>query len=341
MGCSWMLILDFRFNSAYNIHSAAQLIADFKAKSSAPKEQLPQKQNSQDLKVLNRTERLHPAAQNVPSMKRPLVKDVLASVPARFAEELNTPESFQDGFQPQIEQDDVDFDNGLSSAPFEKAVKQGENPRVDQDKENVPKSRKRAKKLEDQQVPVDLPISKKLRFVNGSSSRQSQKGLEREGQEDQVTSPSEDEGFQSDNRFSHLKRPSLEKSKKRIQNTSSSIASTKRPRIERDDSTESGQESGGTAAHRTSTVPLSQSQMYNEVNKQSKIVTAMRVEKPIQKRQPWLRVEEQRLIELIEEYGTSYSFLKDIDYSTGGILADRSQVALKDKARNMKFDYLK
>ena len=63
--------------------------------------------------------------------------------------------------------------------------------------------------------------------------------------------------------------------------------------------------------------------------------------KPPQVRKPWTEEETERLLDLIEEHGTSWKLLKDEDFAAGDILEYRDQVALKDKARNMKMDYLK
>ena len=84
------------------------------------------------------------------------------------------------------------------------------------------------------------------------------------------------------------------------------------------------------------------SQVYKEVNNSAKLHVAVRPKK-IQTREPWSEVETERLLELIEEYGLSWSQLKKMDAIVRGgpVLVRRDQVALKDKARNMKLDYLK
>lgn len=63
--------------------------------------------------------------------------------------------------------------------------------------------------------------------------------------------------------------------------------------------------------------------------------------KKIQVRKAWTDEETQTLLELIETHGTSWRLLKDIDEKAGFVLSGRDQVALKDKARNMKLDFLK
>ena len=60
-------------------------------------------------------------------------------------------------------------------------------------------------------------------------------------------------------------------------------------------------------------------------------------------RRPFTEAETQRLIDLIAHYGCSWSLLKQKDYQhpDGALLEHRDQVSLKDKARNLKMDFLK
>ena len=62
--------------------------------------------------------------------------------------------------------------------------------------------------------------------------------------------------------------------------------------------------------------------------------------KRVQTRTPWSQEECDRLLELIATLGTSWSSIKNEDIGLD-ILHQRDQVALKDKARNMKVTYLK
>lgn len=65
--------------------------------------------------------------------------------------------------------------------------------------------------------------------------------------------------------------------------------------------------------------------------------------KPPQRRVPWSAEEVERLIELVETCGTSWSgiMLADARHENGPLLQERGQVGLKDKARNMKIDWMK
>lgn len=87
--------------------------------------------------------------------------------------------------------------------------------------------------------------------------------------------------------------------------------------------------------------PLSQAhQEYVRVNKSAKQKTA-EATKPPQRRSAWTGAETDMLYHLITAHGTSWKLLKDEDRAQGSLLEARDQVALKDKARNMKMDYLK
>ena len=86
--------------------------------------------------------------------------------------------------------------------------------------------------------------------------------------------------------------------------------------------------------------PASQIEEYVTANAAAKERKAWQV-KPPQVRKGWTHEETERLLELIEEHGTSWALLKSEDFAAGNILASRDQVALKDKARNVKLDFLK
>ena len=86
--------------------------------------------------------------------------------------------------------------------------------------------------------------------------------------------------------------------------------------------------------------PPSQVEEYLAANAAAKERKAWQV-KPPQVRKGWTEEETERLLELIEEHGTSWALLKSEDFAAGNVLDSRDQVALKDKARNMKLDFLK
>lgn len=85
---------------------------------------------------------------------------------------------------------------------------------------------------------------------------------------------------------------------------------------------------------------------YDHVNILAKQAVALHNKntKGPQQRKAWTHYETNALADYITKYGISYTLIKTKDREQAGgegILWQRDQVALKDKARNMKFDYLK
>ncbi|KAI9785658.1 MAG: hypothetical protein M1816_008281 [Peltula sp. TS41687] len=76
------------------------------------------------------------------------------------------------------------------------------------------------------------------------------------------------------------------------------------------------------------------------VNRVAKTTVAAQNAHRVQVRRPWEEAATSRLIELIEneKYGTSWSKIEKLN---DPLLEGRGQVALKDKARNIKLDFLK
>lgn len=91
---------------------------------------------------------------------------------------------------------------------------------------------------------------------------------------------------------------------------------------------------------------LSPSQAYSTVNRQARqysTVQQQNGQKGPQRRIPWSPEEIDRLMLLIERHGTSWALIKRQDMALNkpdGLMVTRDQYALKDKARNMKCDYL-
>jgi hypothetical protein len=153
---------------------------------------------------------------------------------------------------------------------------------------------------------------------------------------------SEDEGFEQDQR-------TIDVQKKRKDAPISSRRSVivhppipdrarfpKRPRVT-SERLASEEEDEPDAIASMSHVPSSN---YREVNQISKNLSRLNPPKP-QTRKKWSSLEEEHLISLIQEVGCSWARIKKLDEEQRDILALRDQVALKDKARNMKYDYLK
>jgi hypothetical protein len=92
-----------------------------------------------------------------------------------------------------------------------------------------------------------------------------------------------------------------------------------------------------------STPPISTAQELEEVRQAARDRVETYKPRRVQIRSAYSAAEEDRLIELIENYGISYALLKTKDetHPNGPLLGERSQVQLKDKAQELKFQYLK
>jgi len=158
--------------------------------------------------------------------------------------------------------------------------------------------------------------------------------------DDEDVEVSEDEGFEQDQRTVDVQRKRMEAptdSRRSI-----IVHSPKRHRFQEppriaEELPDSEEEEQVAAATARSQVPSSN---YREVNEISKNLSRLNPPKP-QNRTKWSPLEDDRLISLIQEVGCSWARIKKLDVAAGNILALRDQVALKDKARNMKFDFLK
>jgi hypothetical protein len=87
-----------------------------------------------------------------------------------------------------------------------------------------------------------------------------------------------------------------------------------------------------------SNLPRPSQQNYADAKHLGKMKAMSQNVKPVQIRRAWSLEACSRLQELIERNGTSWAFIEKLN---DPLLEGRGQVALKDKARNMKFDYLK
>ena len=161
-------------------------------------------------------------------------------------------------------------------------------------------------------------------------------------QEDQSGDLSQDEGFQQprlppNTLSSHVGRTPVKR--RAIEASTAEPSPAKRSRLQANQRTSQARDSQPRVLQEHQ-VPQSQAQKYLDVKAAAKTRVAGRPKAP-QMRTPWSEEEIERLITLIEEYGVSYAVLKKQDDEQGKILDNRDQVAIKDKARNMKVDYLK
>ena len=159
---------------------------------------------------------------------------------------------------------------------------------------------------------------------------------------------SEDEGFQQDTRFPEASRTAnvLSPSKRPVSGSAAQLSQSKRARRtpDEEDYHEPDDRRVIVSPRRdySEEPEFSQIDNYKMASQQAKQRTAMQP-KRVQSRTPWSEVEEEKLIALIEQFGTSYALLKtkDKEEEPRHVLQHRDQVALKDKARNMKVNFLK
>ena len=153
--------------------------------------------------------------------------------------------------------------------------------------------------------------------------------------EERSSSPSEDEGFQNDNRQEIIRR-------KPISSISATRPNGKRPRVTEAALTTARASSSHDAleaeADEPAMTPLETIQASND-GARNRMRAMLSTRRP-QKRYPWTAEETEVLLDLITEHGISWSYLKKLDRDGNNVLERRDQVALKDKARNMKMDML-
>ncbi len=207
----------------------------------------------------------------------------------------------------------------------------------------------------DSQVPTQSGVS--------NSREKNDNGIQLsdgEDEQERMSSVSRDVSFQQDLRpidvsskrsFTHLNQRSVAEpgaalpraqkragSPKETQNPKKRLRPSERP-IQQEDDEEDDIGEAVAQQNYNGVPPQSQIQNYKRVNSSAKTRMAERPKK-VQFRKAWTDVETETLLNLIEEHGTSWGSLKKIDGKNGN-LAYRDQVALKDKARNMKLDFLK
>lgn len=211
-------------------------------------------------------------------------------------------------------------------------------------------------------IPFDSQGSTQTGISISHAKRDSEIQLsDGEDEEEQMCSVSQDTGFEQDTRphnvnarrsFTILNqrsvaepRAALSRAQKRAASSKETQSSKKRPRrserpIQQEDDEEDDIREAVAQQNHNNVPTQSQIQNYKRVNSSAKTRMAERPKK-VQFRRAWTDLETETLLNMIEEHGTSWGSLKKIDDKNGKILESRDQVALKDKARNMKLDFLK
>ena len=278
-------------------------------------------------------------------MSKSIEKRPPASAPAKFTNEVVFQNEANDDFQPQMDDNEPQIDPLPRDQRIDSIMQTFHKSVDEEDKENRPQLPSTSTAPEKKRLFIDRqPNAEKISFESQAESSHirapnltSKRPQQIESDEEELaTDPSEDEGFQQDN------RPNLPKSSlaKRHLSASAPKSPAKRVRLDadRERTTSLDRDIQAGVLQANAPPPISQSQIYRAAQTQSRKVTALHNPKRVQKRRAWTDEETEVFIDLIGEYGISWSLLKTMD--ADDVLAYRDQVALKDKARNMKVDFL-
>ncbi|KAL8821086.1 MAG: hypothetical protein Q9223_000811 [Gallowayella weberi] len=309
----------------------------------------------------------------MPTEKLP-VSAVPASAPTKVANKILSPSRRSSQWQPPpLNEDESLFldedetpsgDDVPSPRRVEKIVQTAEKDNAESSKENPATKPGVQGSLASQSIPPREAPTRKGKYIDAqpgaeriawesqdprspppSSSRQLAVEHTRDQDSESQIESSEGEGFQQDNRrVTRTKKRNAAPRADGFNPHGGSPAKKARHVRERPALAEVDMLGSTTERHDNVNEPPrpSQIEVYREVNSSAKHRVASQPKGP-QRRKPWLEAETSRLQELVEEYGISWALLKERDqnHARGQELKDRDQVALKDKARNMKMDYLK
>ena len=161
---------------------------------------------------------------------------------------------------------------------------------------------------------------------------------------DYLPEPTQDEGFQTDTRpgfqnapVVNMRRGGEEIAPTRPRKRARTSRPTPRARITSPIARNTPQEQPATTMD---LIPGSQAEMYAQVNTQSRL-RASQIVKPRKAKEPWTNDEINALVDYIARWGFLCGKIKEVDRAGPRRLERRDNVALKDKARNMKMDYLR
>ena len=156
----------------------------------------------------------------------------------------------------------------------------------------------------------------------------------------EVPDPTQDQGFQMSRNDARVQSSGI--GNRRNRRVTAKVhdrgpSPPKRARTQDPQREDEGRAASNTAPLRERPPPT-QADVYATINSTAKARNAG-LPRPTQVRKPWTIEETDKLLDLIQEFGPKWARLKSEDKR--GVLGQRDQVALKDKARNMKLDYLK
>ena len=328
-----------------------QKVAAEKAAQLAKEQEAALQQQSGKSAVLTATGSL---ARNTMPSSRPTETKLPVTDPAKVTNDLAVQRITYHDWQPQIEDDEPLLPNNteISSAERRRRIIQRHKEYVaEQDKENRPQPQaasagpSKARSFIDRQpnaekVSFNSQISTQPTLPTSPRSKRV-RPLEPE-QHDEMPDPSEDESFQQDKRTGLQRSDSYSRSRL-VPTAPPRKPAAKRVRVNkpREDNTGLDPDYQTAVVEGNGQPPLSQLETLKVANTQAKRITALHSQKGTQTRTAWSAEETDTFLDLIQENGVSWARLKDIDRSGANVLWRRDQGALKDKARNMKMDYLK
>jgi hypothetical protein len=203
------------------------------------------------------------------------------------------------------------------------------------------------------------PNAERLHFDDSSQEAANQRELSRKRshEEREATEESEDEGFEQDRREPDPARKIvaavLSPKRRRVDSTPLDVDDDDEARRSQDqlqaDAKRADQRRRAAARERERQAELDEEdeeddddldrRHYTQVASTARVnvqKASMLTRQP-QKRTKWSLADEQQLIDLIEQHGCSWALIQRM----GNFDSERDQVALKDKARNMKVTFLK
>ena len=338
-----LLIDDSSFESAAAVKHLAKRAAAGKVKAA-----LEEQSHGKDVETLLAPIDIHPESKETSSSHPNASSKTIgetqnrSTMPSKIVTEAMAHAPVDDGWPPSdVEEDeDLHVDEAVRDIQKQHTFLDAENNKENLDSYHptyIEGSGKRAKRA----AFIDpQPNAQRVSF---DSQESGQHTPEQEDGRGEMGDPSEDEGFQRDTRSVKIRPTSQIRSppKRRANIIAAQGSRSKRSRLvqENDSAVVENDVGGAVARHTQANVPDS-SQAYKMANQQAKMKSALQP-KRVQSRRGWSDSETSTLIDLIEEHGTSWAFIKKLDEENQNVLESRDQVGLKDKARNMKFDYLK
>ncbi len=290
-----------------------------------------------------------------------------ASAPAKITDEMR--EAVDDDFRPIEDYDEPEENQGRSTQELLKIHAEGV---AYMNKENRPVRNQRDSPVRPKRSVFDKqPNAERVAWSPPGddpepSQRKRRRGVvvqEDNDGEDEDDGLSEDGGFQNDERdidpSRRNARKAAQQASKRVRYADNSDEREDSQQVRRGEeerlqasamASDEGQESappsqrnpesGAEGDSTPEPTPAPFSQISEAARTQSAVARARAIAPKIQKRVPWSDRETERLIELIEQYGCKWSIILQEGKRRGVFAEHRDQVALKDKARNIKVSYL-